>query len=291
MNPASATAELQDLKQYIGRSRTSTDVVTASAVGRLAAAIDADLPALADGDPIPHGWHGAFFPPLHRVADLRPDGQFGGGGLAPVLLPRRRLTGSRSAYHDALRVGDRVTQTVEVADVVIRDRGAGPTVLVVQRESIRSPRGLAVVEERDVLFFGADGPGALDAPAAVPATAAWRRTWEPNPVMIWRLCAVRYNSHRIHFDRDYTTRVEGYPGIVVPVTLVSQLMLEMCRTEEPKRPLAAFAYTSIAPICDTGPFTILGSPAPAGPGVVMWALDPDGKLALTAEATFAGKAS
>jgi len=283
----STTAELEDLKRYVGRSRTSTDVVTASAVGRMAAAIDAELPPLVDGDPIPHGWHGAFFPALHRVSDLRPDGQFGGGGLAPVLLPRRRLIGSRSTYHDALRIGDRITQTVEVADIVIRDRGAGPTVLVVQRESIRSPRGLAAVEERDVLFFDAGGHGTLDDPPAVPATAVWRRVWEPNPVMIWRLCAVRYNSHRIHFDRDYTTRVEGYPGIVVPVSLVSQLMLEMCRLEEPRRPLGAFAYTSIGPICDTGPFTILGSPAAGGQSVVLWALDPDGKLGLWAEATFA----
>jgi 3-methylfumaryl-CoA hydratase len=108
-----------------------------------------------------------------------------------------------------------------------------------------------------------------------------------DPVMIWRLCAVRYNSHRIHFDRDYTTRVEGYPGIVVPVSLVSQLMIERCRVEEPKRPLASFSYTSIGAICDTGPFTILGSPRAAGNGVVMWALDGDGRLGLTAEATFA----
>lgn len=73
----------------------------------------------------------------------------------------------------------------------------------------------------------------------------------------------------------------------MPVSLVSQLMVEMCRVEEPKRPLASFSYTSVGPICDTGPFTILGSPAAGGHGVVMWAVDGDGKLGLTAEATFA----
>lgn len=281
------TGTLHDLKSYVGRSTTATDVVTASAVGRMAVAIDADLPALSDGDPFPHGWHGAFFPPLHRLSELRADGQFGGGGLAPVPLPRRRLIGSRSVYHDALRIGDTITRTLEVADIVIRDRGAGPTVLVTQRESIASPRGLAVVEERGVLYFGMDGPGTLDAPPDPPASPAWRRSFPPNPVMIWRLCAVRYNSHRIHFDRDYTTRVEGYPGIVVPVSLVSQLMIETCRVEEPKRPLASFAYTSIRAICDTGPFTVLGAPAAGGQGMAMWALDGDGQLGLMAEATFA----
>jgi 3-methylfumaryl-CoA hydratase len=104
--------------------------------------------------------------------------------------------------------------------------------------------------------------------------------------MIFRLSAVRFNSHRIHYDRDYTTRVEGYPGLVVPVTLITFLMMEMCRAQAPERPLASFSYRSIKPVIDLGPYTILG--APDENAVTLWATDHEAALAVTAEARLTG---
>ena len=48
-------------------------------------------------------------------------------------LPRRRLAAVRGAYHDALRVGDEVTKVTEVADITVKDFGAGPAALVTVR--------------------------------------------------------------------------------------------------------------------------------------------------------------
>jgi 3-methylfumaryl-CoA hydratase len=193
--------------------------------------------------------------------------------------------GVRGTYHDALRIGDEVTKLTEVAAIKIEDFGSGPTARVTVRESITSPRGIAVVDERDVLYFGEDGPGNADRPPALPETAPWRRTYEPNPVMIFRLSAVRFNSHRIHYDRDYTIKEEGYPGLVVPVTLVSFLMMEMCRAEAPDRPLGSFSYRSEKPVFDLGPYSVFG--APGGGSVTLWATDYEDALAVTAKASFA----
>ena len=278
---------LDDLKKFVGNSQTAEDVITASQVGRLAVALDVDHPAPNKGDAVPPGWHGVFFPPLIPLARLREDGQPTGGGVAPpVPLPRRRLVGVRGAYPDALRIGDDVTKITEVSSIAIDDWGAGPVVTVTVRETISTDRGTAVIDERDVLYFGEDGPGGADEPPSLPETAAWTRSYESNPVTIFRLSAVRFNSHRIHYDRDYTTKTEGYPGLVVPVTLVSFLMMEMCRAEAPAKPLAAFSYRSEKPVFDLGPYTISG--APDGETVQMWATDYEGALAVTAKATLAG---
>ena len=213
-------------------------------------------------------------------------GQPTGGGVAPpVPLPRQRLVGVRGAYHAALRVGDDVTKITEVSSITIDDRGAGPVVTVTVRETVSTDRGTAVIDERDVLYFGEDGPGGTEKLPTLPETAAWTRTYEANPVMIFRLSAVRFNSHRIHYDRDYTTGSEGYPGLVVPVTLVSFLMMKMCRAEAPHTPLIAFSYQSEKPVFDLGPYTISG--APDGDRVQMWATDYEGALAVTANAVLA----
>lgn len=280
------TNDLDDLQQFVGNSETSEDVITASQVGRLSVALDVPHPAPRKGDAVPPGWHGVFFPPLVPLGRLRADGQPSGGGIAPTIpLPRRRLVGVRGTYHDALQIGDEVTKVTEVAQIKIEDFGAGPTARLTVRESISSPRGLAVVDERDVLFFGEDGPGNADKPPVLPAQATWRRTYDANPVMIFRLSAVRFNSHRIHYDRDYTIKEEGYPGLVVPVTLVSFLMMEMCRAEAPDRPLASFSYRSEKPVFDLGPYKIFGTPD--GHEVTLWATDHEDALAVTASATFA----
>lgn len=278
------TDNLDDLQQFVGNSETSEDVITASQIGRLAVTLNVDHPAPDKGDAVPPGWHGVFFPGLVPYERLRSDGQPSGGGVAPpVPLPRRRLVGVRGEYLDALRVGDDVTKLTEVAEIRIENFGAGPTARVTVRETISSSRGIAVIDERDVLFFGEGGPGDIDKPFSPPSTPAWQRTYESDPVMIFRLSAVRFNPHRVHYDRDYTTKEEGYPGLLVPVTLVSFLMMEMCRAEVPDRPLTAFSYQSEKPVFDLGPYKIFG--APEGDTISMWTTDYLDDLAVTATAT------
>jgi 3-methylfumaryl-CoA hydratase len=281
------TDNLDDLQRFVGNSETSEDVITASQVGRLAVTLDVDHPAPNKGDAVPPGWHGVFFPALVPFERLRSDGQPAGGGVTPsVSLPRRRLVGVRGKYLDALRVGDEVTKLTEVAEIKIEEFGAGPTARVTVRETISSPRGTAVIDERDVLFFDESGPGDIDEPFLPPSSPAWQRTYESDPVMIFRLSAVRFNSHRVHYDRDYTTKEEGYPGLLVPVTLVSFLMMEMCRAEAPDRQLTSFSYQSEKPVFDLGPYKIFG--APEEDAVTMWTTDYQNDLAVTATARFGG---
>ena len=120
-----------------------------------------------------------------------------------------------------------------------------------------------------------------------PLESPWRRVVEPNPVLLFRFSAVRFNSHRIHYDRDYVTKVEGLPGLVVQGTLVSQLLIEMCRSELPTSQITYFSYRAVGQIYDTGPFTIAGAPAADGHEAALWAVAADGKLAMTATAKFA----
>ena len=274
---------LCDLRRHIGNSVTTEDVVTASQIGRLAAALDVDHPAPDEGDAIPPAWHGAFFPPLVKVSGLREDGQPAGDGVTPpVPLERRTLTGVSATFHSPIRIGDRLTKVTEIADIIVDEDAVDPNVLVIVRDNISSSRGLAVVEERKLFFFGEDGPGAAPVLPIVPELAAWYRTYESNPAMIFRLSAVRYNTHRVHYDREYTTKVEGLPGLVVPLTLVSALMLELCRTNVPEQRIGSFSYQSVKRVFDLGPFTVYGDID--GSKATLWATDYEGSLAVIAEA-------
>lgn len=279
---------LESFKRYIGKSETATDVVTASVMLKFAATLGLETPPSAKGDAIPPGWYGGFFPASHRPAQMRADGQAAGGGIVPPIpLPRRRIGGTRMTFHEPLRIGDDITRVTEIADIRIDDASNGAMATVVERNNISNNRGLAVVEERDLVFLSEARAQASTTAPAVPAQSTWRRVIEPNPALLFRFSAIRFNSHRIHYDRDYVTKVERLPGLVVQSSLVSQLLIEMCRSELPERRLISFGFQSVRQIYDTGNFTIAGAPGADGREAALWALDANGNLAVTATARFA----
>jgi 3-methylfumaryl-CoA hydratase len=279
---------LESFKSYIGKSDKATDVVTASAMLKFAATLGLENPPMEKGAPIPPGWYGAFFPASHRPSQMRLDGQASGGGIVPPIpLPRRRIGGTRVAFHEPLRIGDDITRVTEIADIRIDEGPNGAMATVIERNSISTSRGLAVVEERDMVMLSEQRAEATPpAPPAVPSQAAWQQVIEPNPPLLFRFSAIRFNCHRIHYDRDYVTKVEKLPGLVVQSSLVSQLLIEMCRREVPARQLASFDFKSARQIYDTGKFTIAGAPAADGREATLWALDPEGRVAMTATAKF-----
>jgi 3-methylfumaryl-CoA hydratase len=280
---------LESFKSYIGKSETAIDVVTASAMLKFAATLGQENPPMDKGQPIPPGWYGGFFPASHRPTQMRTDGQASGGGIVPPIpLPRRRIGGTRVTFHEPLRIGDDIKRVTEIADIQIDDGPNGAMVTVLERNSISNSRGLAVVEERDMVMLSETRAAAAPStPPSVPTQATWQQTMEPNPPLLFRFSAIRFNSHRIHYDRDYVTKVEKLPGLVVQSSLISQLMMEMCRKELPARQLKSFDFKSFRQIYDTGKFTVAGAPSADGSDAALWAQDAEGRVAMTATAKFA----
>ena len=280
---------LESFKSYIGKSETATDVVTASTLVKFAVTLGLENPPLEKGSPIPPGWYGGLFPASHRPDKMRPDGQASGGGIVPPIpLPRRRIGGTRVAFKEPLRIGDEVTRKTEIADIQIDEGSSGAMVTVIERNSLATAKGLCVVEERDMCMLSEQrSEAAPKTTPAVPGEAKWRQTIEPNTPLLFRFSAIRFNSHRIHYDRDYVTEVEKLPGLVVQSSLIAQLLIEMCRREVPSKQLTNFDFQNLRSVYDSGgKFMIAGAPSDDSNSATLWALDGEGKLAMLAGAKF-----
>lgn len=75
-----------------------------------------------------------------------------------------------------------------------------------------------------------------------------RLEFEPDPVVLFRFSAMTNNAHRIHYDREYATQVEGYPGLVVHGPLLALLMLEPFRRDGAA--VGSFAWRARHPVFD-----------------------------------------
>jgi 3-methylfumaryl-CoA hydratase len=274
---------------WIGRTERCSDDITARPLLAYAATLDRDDPAPQPGEPLPPGTHWLFFLPASRQSDLSPDGHAERGGfLPPVALPRRMWAGGRLMFHDALQVGDRAERVSTIKAVTERRGRSGRLCFVLVEHRISTARGLAIVEEHDIVYR--EGPASGAANASVPRTAppgesVWHRTIVPDDVLLFRYSALTFNAHRIHYDRRYVTQVEGYPGLVVHGPLQATLLLDLMRRERAEARLREFAYRALAPLFDTDRFTLNGRPRGSG-FAELWTAGPDGSPAVSATAAW-----
>ena len=287
------TDDAAKLAAWVGRRESAEDVIAPGPAARLAATLGRDDPPPRAGDALPPGWHWIYFLEATPRAELGPDGHAKRGGfLPPVTLPRRMWAGGRIAFARPLRIGEAVRRESEILSVTPKQGRAGRLVFVTVRHVISGEDGPAIDEEHDIVYRDAPRPGQAAPPSKspppgkmAPSDPPWRRVVEPDPALLFRFSALIFNAHRIHYDRDYVTGEENYPGLLVHGPLTAILLLDLLRDECPGRRLTHFDYQAMAPLFDTAPFTVAG--APEGDGAVLWAETSDGVLAMRGEARLA----
>lgn len=275
-----------DVRKWVGKRQTVTDVIGAWPLAALSATLDRRDPEPRTGDAVPPGWHWLYFLETRPASELGPDGHARRGEfLPPVELPRRMWAGGRIDFREPLKVGDAARRESEIVSVESKHGRSGKLVFVTVRHTISASGNPAIVEEHDIVYRGAarpDEPRAQAQPA--PGQAAWRREMSADPVMLFRFSALIFNAHRIHYDIDYC-REEGYPAIVVHGPLQAVLLMDLCRHHEP-RPLRRLEYRALHPLFHFDRFTVNGAPAPNGASAALWTATPTGGYAMSATAYF-----
>ena len=223
--------DLNHLRQWIGRTEEKTDIVTAHLVAGLRSALFLDVGKPKEGDAAPFTAHWCLTLPVVPMSEVGPDGHpTRGGFLPPVPLPRRMWAGGEIKFIEPLRVGDVVTRTSTIKEMNLKTGSTGLLCFVSVDHVFTTPRGVAIRERHDIVYREMPAAGQNAAPAkppAAPATAKHSERHLADPVLLFRYSALTFNGHRIHYDRDYVTKVEGYPGLIVHGPLQAALLIEL----------------------------------------------------------------
>lgn len=284
MSISPATPAPASLQQWIGRRERVTDRITAAPLVGLSATLDRDDPEPHPGSELPPLAHWLYFLPRAPQRELAGDGHpHRGGFLPPVTLPRRMWAGGRLDFRAPLHVDDEVQRTSTIADVREKHSRSGALVFVTVRHEIVGARGMAITEEQDIVYRAPPAPGGPQAVSQPAATdEQFSRQVTPDPVLLFRYSALTFNGHRIHYDRNHATAVEGYPGLVVHGPLVATLLLDLLRRQRPALAVRSFRFRAVGPLFDIHRFELCGREE-AG-GYRLWARDHQGGLAMDASA-------
>lgn len=277
------------LAAWVGRSETRRDTLTVTPALALAATLDRPADRYEAGTTLPPLWHWLYFLPLHAQSEIGPDGHAQRGGfMPPVPLPRRMWAGSQFEFHQPLHLGDAVERTSTIASVKVKRGRTGPLVFVKVKHEVRrqGQMEVAITEFHDIVYREAKRPDDVEPPPiAASSEAAWQRRIVPDDVLLFRYSALTFNGHRIHYDRQYVTQVEGYPGLIVHGPLIATLLMDLLRRQQPSAEVARFEFKAVRPTFDLHPFQLQGQPSPDGRSVQLWAQDHEGWLTMDATAT------
>ena len=270
--------DLEGWRAWVGRSQEVSDSIEPVRARAMQAALDDPGAPLGPGDALPPLWHWLYFWTVAPAAELGPDGHAARGGfLPPIDLPRRMWAGSRVSFPRPLPIGATATRRSEIAAVDLKEGRSGPLAFVTVRHQVATDEGVCIEEEQDLVFRAAPAPGERPPPGErAPAGSAWRRDMPPDPILLFRYSALTFNGHRIHYDLEFTTEVEGYPGLVVHGPLLATLMVDLARRERPEARVARFEFRAQRPVFDTGPFVVAGAPTADGASAEVWVTNPDG---------------
>ncbi len=274
-------------EDWIGRRESAEDILTPRMAKHMAASLGAEGVGVEPGDALPVGWQWMVCAGGPAASELAGDGLPERGGLLPpIALPRRMWAGGNMRFHQPLRVGEKVRRTTEIKDITFKEGRSGAIAFVAIGFAYSGEQGLAIEEQQTVAYRAErKADEAPPPPVAPPGEALWRRTVEPDPVLLFRYSALTFNSHRIHYDQPYVTEVEGYPGLLVHGPLIATLLFDLMRRNTDKPP-AQLSYRAMRPLFDTAPFEVCGAPGEDGKTCALWALDPEGAVAMQVEVGF-----
>ena len=173
-----------DLTEWIGREETRSDLIDLRTAQALAATLDLDPAGIAQGTELPPLWHWVYFTPNARRSQIGGDGHPRRGGfLPPVELPNRMWAGGRLALLRPLTVGDAVSRRSRIKHCERKNGRSGNLVFVTVEHTLSTSRGVALVEEQDIVYRQPAAKGAPPTGEQVTAEATFRERIHPDPVL------------------------------------------------------------------------------------------------------------
>ena len=279
--------DLDHLRQWIGRTSEASDIVTAQLVKGLRATLFQEIGEPKPGEAAPFTVHWCLAQPVFAMSMLSADGHpTRGGFLPPVPLPRRMWAGGELQFFDPLRVGDDTTRKSRISDVTVKTGSTGQLCFVSVEHEVTTPRGTAIRERQDIVYRGMESTQSAT-PAKTPPpppVAKHRETHVADPVLLFRYSALTFNGHRIHYDRDYVTKVEGYPGLIFPGPLQAAFIVEFAAKLHGGTPPRKFSYRGVQPLFEGAEFSVNASDN--GTGLELWTANSAGQPTMKGNATW-----
>jgi 3-methylfumaryl-CoA hydratase len=138
----------------------------------------------------------------------------------------------------------------------------------------------ALIERQDIVYReAATDPSPSNVEESRAGQADSIREMVLDATALFRFSALTYNAHRIHYDRDYATKVEGYAGLVVQGPFLAVLLIDHLQRCAPDIVVSDFSFRARTPVFAERPLLLCSRRHRSG--ALLW-VESEGGVSFTA---------
>ncbi|MCC5913322.1 MAG: MaoC family dehydratase N-terminal domain-containing protein [Balneolaceae bacterium] len=270
--------------EWIGRSEDRSDSMSPEQLRKFEALMNRDPSPVSSGTPLSVCSHWAYFNPVPINSELAVNGTARTGELAPPIeLPRRLWAGGKILFKKELQAGVLADKKSTITKIEEKEGESGKLCFVTYRDQV-SAKGAVAIDETRVMVYREDSEQGAHPIRTKPLDIDpdWKKSVKPDSVQLFRMSALTFNSHRIHFDQDYARDVEGYPAPLVHAQLVLLLLIDAFKNKHDGKVIEEIEYRATGPVWLGEQITLCGREADNFRAELR-AAGPEGKLAMEAD--------
>ena len=153
-------------------------------------------------------------------------------------------------------MGRSTVRDSKILDIQFKTGSSGPLCFVTV-EHTYSQAGLASLIELQTIVYR-DQPDNKSDTKIANAVSTQHDNHLPcfNSKVLFRYSALTFNSHRIHYDRDYAINQEGYCGLVVHGPLMATLLIQHANGHFPHKEPDEFCFRVVSPLYENEGYQI-----------------------------------
>lgn len=285
---------------------TQADFMSPTQAEQLDASLEDYLPvgrhSRIVGENTPLGYHLIYFNPKNSESTLSADGYESHQSPPSAEYPNRMWVGGKIEFNvdSALKLGlpAIVTETISDVKTPKPDRMTVSILRQMKNKEQELHHEWSIQETRSLIYLKNEGSSNredvfsrfLKPPSNSPA---FSHKLTPTSLLLFRYSALTFNSHKIHFDKDYVQNVEKLPNILVHGPLMVTLLLRWFSTSVMWKKLGtnfrikSFSYKNLLPMLVDNELTLCCSSVEKGAkSVDVWIQDHRGSMTLTGSIEF-----
>jgi 3-methylfumaryl-CoA hydratase len=275
-----------EIKSWIGKSVENYDNIDDFPIKAMAAVFNYNSND-KNFKKVPYGWHWLYFLNLPLQKNLGHDGhEKRVGFMPPIDLPIRMYAGGKINYHSPILIGEKLKKTSSIVSIENKKGSTGNLIFLKINHKISNKKEVFINEDQNLVYR--EDKNSQKSKSSInkkaPNDYDFEKEWDITPEMLFRYSALTHNTHKIHYDYLYATKVEGYPHIVVHGPLMATFLLDLVENiiKHSKNKLIKFSFKLKSPVFVGG--TIFAQAKRTNTGLTLWIKDQHGNQSLTAEA-------
>jgi len=277
--------DIEKLNQWLDKEVEVTTTIDLETANLMQATLNRGFEFKAE-DELPPAWHWLYFHEPVVADNLGIEGHEKLGNFMPPVkfgsadTPQRMWAGGKITFFEPIRLGDSAFKISKIKSITPKEGRSGKLVFVIVEHEVHSET-LCLVEEQTIVYKEPVESPVLAKAKDVPKDSIFTKSYQPDPIMLFRYSALTFNAHRIHYDVDFCREVEGYPNLVVHGPLTATLILDLYYHQFPDKKIKEFEYRGQSPLFIPNTFSVNGKENGEA-----WASNHEGGLAMSAKVTY-----